>query len=173
MAGLSTLGHRVCQGCSPDFGGRVATRGTSAAYPDPRNPACGPEPRIGLLGLHTRHASRAATRPPKWGAGRVERGGRGVSSSATNAPRTGGRVATRGTSAAYRDLVTRLVVRNHGSACGVSIRGSLREQLPFETASFLGLLTASLDHRGRLAEGASTLHDGSIQVALTVLKRRV
>jgi hypothetical protein len=29
----------------------------------------------------------------------------------------------------------------------VSIRGSLREQLPFETASFLGLLRASLDHR--------------------------
>jgi hypothetical protein len=45
------------------------------------------------------------------------------------------------------------VVRNHGSACGVSIRGSLREQLPFETASFLGLLKASLDHRDGWAAG--------------------
>jgi hypothetical protein len=45
------------------------------------------------------------------------------------------------------------MVRNHRPAYEVSIRGSLREQLPFETASFLGLLRASLDHRDGWAAG--------------------
>jgi hypothetical protein len=90
--------------------------------------------------------------------------GHAASWSARNAPNPGGRVA----SASERIETPRATFGSvPQTGHEVSIRGSLREQLPFETASSLGLLRAPLNQRNGvsgLGNRHSSPHSGATRL---------